>query len=114
MRRHNASKLTFTSGEQVPGLSNSRTISFELGTSVVKKFAPHPCLYVQSTAIIAAMGAWFTPPISSSRSDFGKNFGSFRKQYSRLRNFFSGTVKVNVELQSDYVVANNKKRVLYE
>ena len=87
VRRHNASKFTFTSGEQVPGLSNSRTISFELATSVVKKFAPHPCLYVHNTAIIAAMGAWFTPPVSSSRSDFGKNFGSFRQQHSRQRNF---------------------------
>ena len=64
VRRHNESKLTFTSGEQVPGLSNSRTTSFELGTSVLK-FAPHPSLYIHSTASIAAMGAWFTPPILS-------------------------------------------------
>ena len=62
VRRQNASRVTFTSGEHLPGFSNSRTISFELGTSVLKKFAPHPSLYVHSTASIAALGAWFTPP----------------------------------------------------
>ena len=40
VRRLNASRVTFTSGEQLPGFSNSRTISFELGTSVLKTFAP--------------------------------------------------------------------------
>ena len=30
VRRQNASMVTFTSGEQLPGLSNSRTTSFRL------------------------------------------------------------------------------------
>ena len=92
VRRHNASKLTFTSGEQVPGLSNSRTISFELGTSVVKKFAPHPCLYVHSTAIIAAMGAWFTPPYRVAALISGKNLDLFDNSTVDEGIFFSGTV----------------------
>ena len=62
VRMQNASRVTFTSGEQLPGFSSSRTISFELGTSVLKKFALHPSFYVHSTASIATLGAWFTPP----------------------------------------------------